>query len=152
MARCTGPAVRRRFYQLRVMDLLVRELSLEYEAALQARLPPPAGRLASAASAGSDFLSSPSRPAASQGGSCPVVHPCASSFSSHTHHSMVSPLSRWTAWSSTDFTASKACPAYLAGPTMFGWFPNELANILAAWFSVLCTVQAMQREGRAARS
>ena len=81
MARSTGPAVRRRFYQLRVMDLLVRELSLEYEAALQARLPPAPGRLASAASGGTDFLSSPSRPGAPQGGSssyqmlCLTSHP-----------------------------------------------------------------------------
>ncbi|BDA44756.1 probable serine/threonine-protein kinase par-1 at C-terminar half [Coccomyxa sp. Obi] len=63
MARSQAPAVRRRFYQLRVMDLLVRELSLEYEAAQQGRLPPAAARPPSATSAGTDSPGSPARPA-----------------------------------------------------------------------------------------
>lgn len=59
IAKCKGAAVRRRFYQLRIMDLLVRELSLEYEAQLQARLAPAAARMASASSFGSQHLGSP---------------------------------------------------------------------------------------------
>lgn len=69
MARSKAPAVRRRFYQLRVMDLLVRELSLEYEAAQQGRLPPAAARPPSATSAGTDSPGSPARPA----GGSPLV-------------------------------------------------------------------------------
>ncbi|CAL8469507.1 g9048 [Coccomyxa elongata] len=69
MARSKAPAVRRRFYQLRVMDLLVRELSLEYEAAQQGRLPPAAAaRPPSATSAGTDSPGSPARPAGKSAG------------------------------------------------------------------------------------
>lgn len=69
MARSKAPAVRRRFYQLRVMELLVREVSLEYEAAQQAALPPATGRPASATSTGTDYTRSPPRPTQSaQGG------------------------------------------------------------------------------------
>ena len=38
MARDRGPEVRRRFFQLRVVDFLARELSLEHEVSIHVRL------------------------------------------------------------------------------------------------------------------
>ena len=49
LAQTKAPEVRRRFYQLRIMDFLVRELSLEHEVQQFSRLPP---ALAAAAVAG----------------------------------------------------------------------------------------------------
>ena len=51
MARCKGGLVRRRMYQLRVVDLLARELSLEYEARQE---PQPGAACLPSASSGSD--------------------------------------------------------------------------------------------------
>lgn len=49
VAQTHKPEARRRFYQLRIMDFLVRELSLEHEVQQYSRLPP---ALAAAAVAG----------------------------------------------------------------------------------------------------
>ena len=76
VARCKAPIVRRRMYQLHILDLLLRELNLEHEVSQQQQPQATPAPMSSAASAGTELHAGPFKRGQGQG----ALHICCASL------------------------------------------------------------------------